>query len=59
MVLVNVPRDVFKYFAHLTSYTDNLTCCMSFPGQLRIKYPDVTGDFIFADLVKGGTGLGK
>lgn len=26
--------------------------------QLKIKYPDVTGDFIFVDLVKGGTGLG-
>ncbi|XP_022779810.1 multiple PDZ domain protein-like isoform X3 [Stylophora pistillata] len=26
--------------------------------QLKIKYPDVTGDFILVDLVKGGTGLG-
>ena len=35
------------------------TCYISYPGQLKIKYPDVTGDFIFVDLVKGGTGLGK
>lgn len=26
--------------------------------QLRIKYPDVTGDFLIVDLKKGGTGLG-
>lgn len=31
---------------------------ISSPGQLKIKYPDVTGDFILVDLVKGGTGLG-
>lgn len=30
-----------------------------YTGQMKIKYPDVTGDFVFADLVKGGTGLGK
>lgn len=30
-----------------------------FPGQLRIKYPDVTGEFLIVNLTKGGTGLGK
>lgn len=40
-------------FAHQYFYV------LFIPGQLKIKYPDVSGDFIFADLVKGGTGLGK
>lgn len=39
--------------------SSQFTCYISYPGQLKIKYPDVTGDFIFVDLVKGGTGLGK
>ena len=32
---------------------------LCFPGQLRIKYPDVTGEFLIVNLTKGGTGLGK
>ena len=39
--------------------SSQFTSYISYPGQLKIKYPDVTGDFIFVDLVKGGTGLGK
>ena len=57
VVQVNVPRDA--YFAHFTSFANIFTCGISFTGELRIKYPDVTGDFVFTDLVKGGTGLGK
>ena len=39
--------------------SSQFTFYISYPGQLKIKYPDVTGDFIFVDLVKGGTGLGE
>ena len=37
----------------------NIGCKFLLPGQLRIKYPDITGDFLIVNLTKGNTGLGK
>ena len=52
--LVIGPFDFLLLF-WLASYWK----CTSFAGQLRIKYPDITGEFLIVHLTKGNTGLGK
>ena len=39
-------------------YYNKTVCRYHLSGKLRRKYPDITGEFVLVDLVKGPTGLG-